>query len=376
MKLKFIIKQYLKMFVHNVFLPGIYKYYSRVPIIKGKIIFADSHNDIIPFNMQHIYKALINNHYTVELHISNYSKLNAVKLVTTLLAFMKSYAEAEYVFICDNFLPVSSCKKRPETKVIQLWHSGGLLKKMAYDTMEDIPAYYHGEVYKNYDLVTVSAPCCINIWANAMRISDITIKPLGISRTDIYYDESWINTCKNTFYKNYPEAVNKRIVLWAPTFRGNASEPKLHGVNEMNWLQDKLKSEYFFIFKLHPHMQTDTSSDCSIATEDLLPVADILITDYSSILFDYLIFNKPIILFAPDYDNFKKTRGFYIEYNSLPGPIAYTAEELLSIIDNELWKNYTESLENCKKYYMQSCDGHVTGRILNELGLAVNEENY
>ena len=79
-------------------------------------------------------------------------------------SFMKGYAAAGYVYICSYFLPVSSCKKREETKVIQLWHSGGLLKKMGYDTGDDIPKYYKGNVTRNYDLVTVSSEVCIPVW--------------------------------------------------------------------------------------------------------------------------------------------------------------------------------------------------------------------
>ena len=65
--------------------------------------------------------------------------------------FMQVYAQAEYVFINSYFLPVSSCRKRKETTVVQLWHSGGLMKKMGYDTTEDIPKYYKGNPTANYD---------------------------------------------------------------------------------------------------------------------------------------------------------------------------------------------------------------------------------
>ena len=68
--------------------------------------------------------------------------------------FMKLYAVSQTVVICDNFLPVASCRKRKGTKVIQLWHAGGALKKFGYDTADDIPAYYKGNVMANLPLVT------------------------------------------------------------------------------------------------------------------------------------------------------------------------------------------------------------------------------
>lgn len=67
--------------------------------------------------------------YKNETWVTDFGKMGYGSLLKWLKQFMKRYAAAEYVFICDNFLPVSACTKRPETKVVQLWHSGGLLKK-------------------------------------------------------------------------------------------------------------------------------------------------------------------------------------------------------------------------------------------------------
>ena len=94
----------------------------------------------------------------------DFQKNGMGSLILWLVKFMKVFAKARYVFICDNFLPVSSCNKRPETTVIQLWHSGGLLKKAGYDTDDSVPEMYKGNVFKNYDLLTVSAPCCVKVF--------------------------------------------------------------------------------------------------------------------------------------------------------------------------------------------------------------------
>ena len=76
----------------------------------------------------------------------------AVELVSGLkymMSFMKAYANARAVFICNYFVPVTSCKKREETTVVQLWHSCGALKKFILDSEEDISSHFKGSVTRN-----------------------------------------------------------------------------------------------------------------------------------------------------------------------------------------------------------------------------------
>ena len=166
MKIVFYIKQVLKMAMQQIYLPMLYKRYAGKPVEKGLVIFADAHHEDLPFSMRKMYETLQGDpEYKNETWVTDFGKMGYGSLLKWLKQFMKRYAAAEYVFICDNFLPVSACTKRPETKVVQLWHSGGLLKKSGYDTTEDIPKMYKGDsVYKNYDLLTVSALCCVPVF--------------------------------------------------------------------------------------------------------------------------------------------------------------------------------------------------------------------
>ena len=122
--LGFKIKQIIKMACQNGLLPVIYWFFSRGKIDERLVIFADSHHDIIPYSMEDIYERVKQLGYEIECCCTNYKKSSAISIVTSICRFMKLYGKAKYVFICDNFLPVSSCKKRKETEVIQLWHAG------------------------------------------------------------------------------------------------------------------------------------------------------------------------------------------------------------------------------------------------------------
>lgn len=368
----FKIKQLVKMAVQHIFLPIMYFIFSRGRVQQNLVIFADAHHSSVPFSMEQMRKAVGKiPGLQIEDMYFDFQKNGLGALFVWLVKFMKVFARARYVFICDNFLPVSSCKKRPETMVIQLWHSGGLLKKAGYDTDDSVPDMYKGNVFRNYNLLTVSAPCCVEIFESSCRQPKGVVKPLGISRSDIYFDEQYNQKCREEFFKEYPQAEGKKIVLWAPTFRGNAANPILVGEEDIDKAFENL-TDCFLVKKLHPHFENKNKDkiSCKIPSERLLPVADLLITDYSSIVFDYLAYKKPFVLFAPDLEEYEKKHGFYLPYGtSYPTTVAKTKQELEEAVKFELSHREVKELEKCYEYHMKYCDGKATERILKEIGL-------
>ena len=371
-KLGFKIKQKIKSNIQNVYLPGLYKRYaSKCQVNEKRVIIADMHSDKIPFSMEQIYNTLVAKGYSPIVMCKDIAKMSYPQLLKFLKGFMKEYAAAGYVYICSYFLPVSSCKKRKETKVIQLWHSGGLLKKMGYDTKDDIPRDYKGDVTANYDLVTVSAEVCETVWEKALRLPAGTAKATGLARTDVYFNEEWNAGKIESFYKTFPEAKGKKVVLYAPSFSGNAAEPKCEGIkSDIKSVMKKFSEEYFFLVKLHPHLrgaypEYEDERMSQFSTEDILPVTSILITDYSSVLFDYAIYKKPFILFCPDYESYKRERGFYTDIKSFPAPFATDTRKLEEIFREKMFFDYDEEEyeEFCKKY-MGACDGKCSDRIV------------
>lgn len=368
------------MITQNLILPICYRFFciGKKPGNESFVVFADAHNKELPFSMVAMYQAVRDLGYPVVFHLHDYTGEGALKSFLYAVSFMKLYAKARFVFICDNFLPVAACRKRQETTVIQLWHSCGLLKKMGYDTSEDVPSFYRGNVYKNYDLVTVSAPCCVPCLTSGMRQPAGVVVSTGVSRTDCYFDREWTEECRETFYRQYPEAIGKNVLLWAPTFRGNASAPFLKGLEAIRSLQKQLGKQWFVLIKAHPHVdRKERISNCSISSEKLLPVTDLLITDYSSILFDYLFFQKPFLLFAPDLKHYEEQRGFYIPYHTLTRHVVTEGDRLPEAVLDAYrkWEDGTdrEMLRACLDYHDGSCDGHSTQRIIKLLKMRKNE---
>lgn len=375
MKLSFrmMVRQLMKMLLQNVVLPLVYGFWHLV--YRGKeqelILFADAHHSTLPFSMAPIHDALVRRGLPVRQEIYNFARMSPLRTAWTSVKFMRLYAMAAYVFICDTFLPVASCKKDSRTKVIQLWHACGLFKRMGYDTTEDIPACYRGEVYRNYDLVTVSSPQCVAPYARAMRLPEAVVQPLGVSRTDVYFDEAWKNECRREFYERYPQARNKRVILWAPTFRGNAGDPYQVGLEEIRALEAQLGEDCFLLRKVHPHVDNKLAlSDTDIPAERLLCVTDLLITDYSTVLMDYFFFGKPYVLFAPDLEDYTQRRGLYVAYSDLSPYVVTRGEALYPAVMEALERGMPRDwIREQRRFHASSCDGHATERILESIGL-------
>ncbi len=363
MNRKFVLKQYAKMGMQNLFLPVVYRIYKRKKVDKNCVVFADAHHSEVPFSMRYLLAQLQKTDKRVITIFSDYAGDSIWRNLRQMLRFMKAYANAGYVILCDNFLPAASCKKRRETTVIQLWHACGALKKFGYDAPEDIPGYYRGNVWKNCDIVTVSSKQCIPYFASAMRLPKERIFPVGVSRTDLYYQKAFCDEVRKRFFCAYPQMENKKIVLWAPTFRGNAGQGSLCGEAAIDHLALQLGETWELIKAPHPHLLPKEQRTGSFSTEELLVVTDLLITDYSSILFDYLLLHRPLVRFAPDLAQYEEKRGFYMDYGALAGTLVVREEDLYGAVIKEAGQA-EKAVDFDARLYLDACDGKATERIM------------
>ncbi len=371
--ISFYSRQILKMFLQHLILPFVYFINKWRPINKNLVIFADAHHNKIPFNMKLVKENIEKKqNIIIKEYYLDFAKVSSLESLIFSFKFMKDYSRAGYVFICDNFLPISSCKKKKKTKVVQLWHACGSLKKFGYDAKDDIPKFYKGHVYKNYDLVTVSSQYCIKPFKSAMRQKNNIVKSCGISRTDYYYNKQFKHRAKDKFFKEHRCAKGKKIVLWAPTFRGNAIDPYFEGSDKIKILEEKLeKHDFYLVTKFHPHYNKNENLRTSkLLTEELITVADFLITDYSSVLFDFLLLKDNLILFNPDLFNYQKNRGFYLNYDDIPAVQINNINGIYKYLKNyENSKIKKDKVEKFRTKFLSDCFGSSTYNILKEVGL-------
>ena len=371
MDVRMITRQLIKMAVQNVLLPLVYQLKKPGQIEKGLVVFADAHHDHVPPSMQPLVREVRRRGKLRVVQIyDDYQQISFPRLFYRMMHFMKYYAKAEYVVICDNFLPAASCKKRKETTVIQLWHGCGAFKKFGYDTPGDIPAFYKGNVFRNSDIVTVSAPGCVPHFQGAMRLPRQVFQPFGVCRTDKFFRESYNRKCKELFEMTHPGKQGKKVVLWAPTFRGYPADPKLEQYEDIVKMAGQLPEDVFVVIKVHPLLTKKYPYDnSSMTTDQLLPVTDLLITDYSSIIFEYSIYQKPMLFYAPDMEEYGADRGFYLDYQKLPGKIVTRPEQLAQEVLHVLSEDHGETADVKAFYeeYMSGCDGRVTKRLADRM---------
>ena len=235
--------------------------------------------------------------------------------------------------------------KRPEQKYLMLWHGGVALKKIEKDAEAKLGFTYVQKAKidsKVCDLMTSSCRYQTNLMENKFWYSGEILKK-GIPRNDIFFDLNQRDSLDCKVRELYSIPASHKIVMYAPTFRrGNDLMPY-----SIDWSKVIPELEKVFdgapvsvLVRLHPNLigKADTSGlvayeNVMDATmyhdmQELLCVSDMLVTDYSSAMFDFAMLGRPCLLYATDIE--KYDRGYYFSFDELPFPLARTQEELIS----------------------------------------------
>lgn len=309
------------------------------------------------------------------------------------LGLMDELASAKYVFLEDASDVVSCVDLRPETKVVQLWHACGAFKKWGMSTAElrfggTAESIRRHPFYRNLSLVTVSSPEVVWAYREAMMLdgaeSDGIVQPLGVSRTDVYFDEGFAAASREWLRVAFPHVGDRKVVLYAPTFRGRVNGAKGPDAMDVPMMRRALGDGYALIVKHHPFVKSPPAipEDCrgfaalagpSDPTDALLACADVLVTDYSSVVFEYSLLGRPMAFFTYDLDDYRDWRGFYYDYDELtPGPVLGTTAELADYIAHVDERFDRAEVEAFRDKFMSACDGNATERIcdavLGEIG--------
>lgn len=250
------------------------------------------------------------------------------------------------IAVLDTYcIPVSILKHKDSLLVVQIWHALGAFKKFGYSVVgkeegssAKIAAYM--QMHKNYDYVCTSSAHCIPYFAEAFAIEEDNVKIFPLPRLDVLLDQEKQREMKAQIYKTYPKLLEtkKKVILYAPTFRkeeGSMEKP----IEELLGAIDFTK--YECIVKLHPLSKdrvghSEAIIDEKFETADMLLVADVVITDYSAIIFEAAVLEKPIYLYGFDYKAYINKRDFYLDYeNDIPGILYEQGQQLMAGIERE-----------------------------------------
>ncbi len=380
----------------KIILPLVFKFHCRKPIDEKLVVFADKRDRDMPDNFISLFELCEKNGYKCVLlsgrdfaiESGTKRKQNKAKFRYN-LAFMKMYAQCRAIFLVEYFDIAYVTPARPETDVIQLWHACGMIKRIAYSAQgskwskstlspEAMKRY---PMHHTYTLVCGASPRLCKYYADAFRVKPEITQPLGCPRTDIYYDEKFKANALKKLHKLIPETAEKKVIVYAPTFRGN-SIARSYNDAKFNYrkMKEKLSDKYVFLTKYHPLLAKGGLSQAEeiqgkgfvfdvskeLTPEEAVCVADVLISDYSSILYDYLLLERPIISYIYDIDKYVADRGIVDPYDELtPGPYVFDEKELLKALETvDEWFDI-ERTRYFRQEFMSACDGHSTEKIYN-----------
>jgi CDP-ribitol ribitolphosphotransferase / teichoic acid ribitol-phosphate polymerase len=373
------------------FIMGIFFYLSYLfPLNNNKILLIMTHDSSDEGNVGStfryfqyrdpdlVFKKVTRNNYTFK------PDKNLIKNIIYMFIIVPYHiATSKTIFMDNVFLPFSAIKIKKNTRLVQLWHGTGTIKKFGLDNEEGLVRKLGIATNKNTSHFIVGSKWMKEIYKTAFDAQEDKIFNIGCPRTDLFFNNNIIKEKRVDFFNTYSELMDKKIILYAPTFRDNENKLDEFRIHiDIDKLMSKLDDDYVLGLRLHPHVANKVNLDKNyIGPYDnrvidfshydklntLLICSDILITDYSSIIFEYALMKKPMIFYCYDLNKFKKSdRGFYGNYESLvPGPVAFKTEEIVDIIREDIGENYdiNEFLMN----YLENCDGNSRKRLYNIL---------
>jgi Putative glycosyl/glycerophosphate transferases involved in teichoic acid biosynthesis TagF/TagB/EpsJ/RodC len=374
-------------FLWRKYFPQVYKKASQEPLREDKIIFIEQNTKALSSNLQLIYQQLkekgiyrLQIHYLAE-HSNRWRYLQNAKRC------LQEVATARTVFLSDGSRLLSCIDLRLGTQVAQVWHGCGAFKKFGLSTTKLLfgggqAEYLAYPYYRNCDIVTVSSTEVVWAYEEAMgfKANSGIVKPFGVSRTDVFFKEGFRQEAYEHIATKIPAVRNKQIILYAPTFRGNAVQAAAPDVLDLLKLQEHLQDDYVLLIKHHPFVKHrplidsrvnefafDVSDICTIT--NLIGASDICISDYSSLVFEYSLMARPMIFFAYDLADYQDWRGFYYDYKELtPGVVVKTTDEVIEQIKNVETFDLAK-VRAFKEQFMSNCDGNATERLLAYLNL-------
>ncbi|MCI5900098.1 MAG: CDP-glycerol glycerophosphotransferase family protein [Lachnospiraceae bacterium] len=261
--------------------------------------------------------------------------------------------------IITNYRMTEEFVKRPGQKYIQTWHSSLRLKMIEKDAEDTLPVHYV-EMAKNdskqLDYLLAGSQKSKEIFERSFWY-DGKIANTGTPQCDILFEDR--NPVQNKVFQYYHIPMESHIVLYAPTFRKdyNLSPYDLNTEILIDSLRKRFGGEWYLLMRLHPHLLNQKScfqySDKVLQATDyddvqeLLCAADVLITDYSAIMFDFSVTKRPCFLYTPDFIEYTtKDRNLYFDVKKLPFASFERQEELFRHIHTFSEREYEKRI-NC-----------------------------
>ncbi len=296
---------------------------------------------------------------------------------------ISKYVLTSKVIVTDDYIDcIRSYRLRPEQSLIQIWYTGGAFRRFGLDAPNLVSPIDEYKAHSQYTDVCVSSEYVRQFYSHAFGVDMDIIIPTGTPRSDTVVNDTKYWEKREEICKKHPLLRGKKVYAYFPTFREENGEitdfdPKIKWAT----LNDELDDDEVFVLCRHPFMKQEyikgmfyprVKDYTADPTTELIAIADVIITDYSSIVFDTSLLGKPMVFYAPDFHKYEDE--FYFNYDKyLPGEIIYSSDELLSAVRRAGENSSEERIaEFCRKE-MDACDGNATGKVIAVIEKRLNE---
>ena len=302
--------------------------FARVPARADVVVLASPRKRSLDGNLLHIERAIRAARPGVRCVVLaepyGYGLRGKLLYALRMVRAMYHLRTAGLVVVDNAWLPVHVAPHPARTVVVQVWHAVGALKRFGLDT---VPAPREPErsfLHRHYDWVVASGEASREPWARAFGTPLERVAALGSPRTDMLLDPEALGAARERVLQRYPALRGRRVVTYAPTFRGRGRGKRPPPQLDATAVRASLGTGDALVPKSHPNLDArlvgrngfDVVIDHAEDMNDVLAATDVLITDYSSSIFEFALLRRPLILFAPDLDEYEREPGLYVDYRT------------------------------------------------------------
>jgi CDP-ribitol ribitolphosphotransferase len=302
--------------------------FSLLPVRPNRVALATARTSRLDGNLLHIHRALrrLRPELDVALVLEPYSYglIGKLAYATRLVRGMYLLRTSRLVVVDNAYLPVHVAPHRAATEVVQVWHAEGALKRFGLDGVRLPEEPERTFLHRHYDWVVTSGEASREAWSRALRTPLERVLALGSARTDLFFDDAALAEARAGILAAYPVLAGRRVVLYAPTFRGRGRGKRPSAGLDVARLRAALPETDALVLKSHPNLDRrlvathgfDVIVDQQLDLNELLTVTDVLITDYSSSIFDVALLRRRLLLLVDDLEAYERDPGLYLDYRT------------------------------------------------------------
>lgn len=318
-----------------------------------------------------------------------------IKYLGEMFRQMKAFATSKVVVLDGYCVLASMLRHKKDLKIIQIWHALGAFKKFGRSVLDkeggkSSKTAKAFKMHKNYSLIAASGDACVPFFSEAFGQPESRFIPIGIPRMDYLTDKKENARVRGNILLKYPQLDNgRKNILYAPTFRDTdedraalaAATKEL--VNKANYSDFNLIVKHHVVDSNKEQIYTDSRMNMAegenFTAMDFMCVADYVVTDYSSVIYEALLKDLPIYIYCFDSDKYIDERGFYIDFwTDLPALYSKNAKGICDFIASGMRAN-SEKEEKFKKAYVNKRFDSITaeyGKLIDELARGVYDGRY